>query len=384
MKKLLCLISSVIMMVTCCFSALAEWKDTYVDAPSSEIDLELADELITLNEYAYNVSRQNKYMWKYGFKTLASVNYDRTADDTRHVCAYSVYKKVLKDGRTVIVIVVRGTGDTEWELNLDIMPSGDYDLGYSENFYLTAKDIIDTWQETFESLTDPVFVVTGHSRGAACANILGAMLDDAYGEDRVYAYNFASPRTVRGEYQQYGNIFNFINECDFVTYLPLPQWGFERYGRDIILQSGSMTAEQKEEMSRMVEQDTSGWSAVPPFKEGNSTVLAFIQALADTGSIADMYNVRYSTAHAGIALEGEEGITVSEFLVSLFAGMLSGSGASSLIMNLTRYKANHTAFEPVVNVLTTAFFKGELMGFATQHAFNTYRYLIRILLTEEI
>ena len=103
------------------------------------------------------------------------------------------------------------------------------------------------------------FWVTGHSRGAGVANLVGASLVDGKcggNRDNVYCYTFAAPNTfytpankysrdntalpgrkIEGEYKEprgirYRCIFNIINEDDFVPKLPMKDCGWTRYGRD--------------------------------------------------------------------------------------------------------------------------------------------------------
>ena len=235
MKKLALAALAVLLLCACASPALAEWQDRYLSQDSAVFDRAFAQEALKLSTLIYYRDQQAAYMRKAGFNTVGYWNFHRPAGDTRHICAYYVYQKALPDGRTAVLILIRGTGDDEWALNMDVMPSGNYDLPYAENFTLAAQDILDTQAAYLDSLADPVFLVSGHSRGAACANILGKMLTDRYGAQRVYAYTFATPRTVRGEYPAYANTFNVINPTDYITMLPLPQWGFARYGAEVIL-----------------------------------------------------------------------------------------------------------------------------------------------------
>lgn len=79
---------------------------------------------------------------------------------------------------------------------------------------------------TANGLEDPIILVTGHSLGAAIANILAARLNAAKGTENIYAYTFATPRTVNeavsgNQAIGYPNIFNILNSNDVVTYVPL-------------------------------------------------------------------------------------------------------------------------------------------------------------------
>ncbi len=357
-------------------AACAEWTDDFFTLPTTVRDAALAEEMIILSSTVFAPALQKAQMEQYGFTQIAAENYGRELGDMRHVSAYTVYTKVLENGRGAVIITIRGTGTEEWPLNFDVMPSGDYDLNVAENFYLAGKDILDTWGDTFAALNDPVFMVTGHSRGAACANVLGALLTDLYGEDNVWCYTFATPTTVRGEYKQYNNIFNYINTCDIVPYLPLPQWGFERYGTDIPMDAGSLTAEQNEKVQAALLSygDSMTWSVM---KGGRKEVEAFVEALASLGTIHDLYNTRWSTMHAGKAAEGEEGLTAREFMLSLTDSLTDSPGA--VVVRLARYQANHTAFEPIVRQLISMITSGSIASVGVMHMPNTYRALMEVL-----
>lgn len=149
------------------------------------------------------------------------------------------YKGMTK---TILGVVIRGTDGSieEWSSNFDM---GDPDLWYSEyhkGFYITEeriKNFVDKYFNRYlKDKSNVVYWITGHSRGAALANILSARLIDE-GND-VFAYTFATPSTTISTSKndaKYSSIFNFANTSDFVTYVPLEQWGFGRFGNTKLL-----------------------------------------------------------------------------------------------------------------------------------------------------
>ncbi len=99
------------------------------------------------------------------------------------------------------------------------------------------------------NISNPIFLVTGHSLGAAVANLLAEHLNSCKDtnhcsgsrtEKDIYAYTFATPKTVKnstGNNDQ--NIFNILNNNDVVPLVPTNimalNWsdnGWTRYGRD--------------------------------------------------------------------------------------------------------------------------------------------------------
>ena len=219
------------------------------------------------------------------------------------------YKNIEYHGleKTVIGVVIRGTSEDDgWTGNFDI---GDirikelieqkgkkdyfgYDddlqkLGYDKKYRKELNHFIDGYDDwtndyhhaSFDIVSNRIlevlkeyintnnsnfnkeicFWVTGHSRGAGVANLVGASLVDGIcggNRDNVYCYTFAAPNTfytpdnkysrdntalpgkkIEGEYREprgirYRCIFNTINEDDFVPKLPMKDCGWTRYGRD--------------------------------------------------------------------------------------------------------------------------------------------------------
>ena len=182
-----------------------------------------------------------------GLEVLFTKYYDKPATDKSHTSAFTVAAG-LYNGKRVYAVVIRGTSGGEWYSNFDFAQSHDNNTQYAENFKLAAEDIYRTkckfigkpnvlvsLKDVLDNDKDAYIIVCGHSRGAATANLLGVLLDDVYGSERVYVYTYATPGTVRGEAakKEYKNIFNFINTHDVVVYVPLEEHGYSRAGTDI-------------------------------------------------------------------------------------------------------------------------------------------------------
>ncbi len=172
-----------------------------------------------------------------GFEPVLQAHYDKAAEDPSHTCAFMLGKQVLPEGRTVYLLLIRGTWAGEWYSNFDVAPSGNGETRWAENFLACAEDVLLRIRDTLEADPEALWVVTGHSRGAACANVLGLMLNSLRDPSLNYIYTSATPATLRGEAPSGydGNIFNLINPMDLVPKLPLAAWGFRRAGTDIVL-----------------------------------------------------------------------------------------------------------------------------------------------------
>lgn len=105
------------------------------------------------------------------------------------------------------------------------------------------------------NITNPIVLVTGHSLGAAIANLVAAELNKTEGASDVYSYTFATPQVeaypLDATITQPTNIFNILNTNDVVTYVPtswlLPTINiWSRYGIDIPLNMPYSTEQEIE------------------------------------------------------------------------------------------------------------------------------------------
>ena len=170
--------------------------------------------------------------------------------------------------RTLVVVDIRGTSTNEdwWtDVGTQFNPNwGSFEEGQNMVLNSLFHGTGDTENctecngvgcETCEgyiphnNITNPIFLVTGHSLGAAVANLVANHLDSC--EDAnccsgsrtvndVYAYTFATPKTVKNKQgNEYQNIFNILNNNDVVPLVPTNilalNWadnGWTRHGRD--------------------------------------------------------------------------------------------------------------------------------------------------------
>ena len=337
--------------------ACAEFSES-----SSAYDPALAQWALQIAELCSTPVMQESILKLDDFRQVGQYNYIRPTGDTRHVASYCVYDKALEDGGTAVIIAVRGTGDGEWPLNFDLMPSGNYDLDYAENIFLAAEDVLNTHAAYLDALQSPVFLVTGHSRGAAVANVLGARLSDRFGPENVFAYTFATPRTVRGDYPAYDNIFNIINPADIVTYLPFPQWGFERYGVDLILPLDDADPALIEAARAAYKARTDQYGPFTMPEGGSAAVREIVSKMVSLAPVLsqEAFNARHALAHPGAAEEGEEGLKATEFLLLALEGKLFVQGQPSEIM--TRLSQAENDFTPLLASLQTLAAAGDAQG----------------------
>jgi len=142
--------------------------------------------------------------------------------------------------RPLVVVAVRGSVTMDDWIN-NILTQ----LYPLDNRFVTLKDeVAENLENQISGLTNPIILVTGHSLGAAIANLLAAELSESLSVEDVYAYTFATPQVVTESLGQeaipYGNIFNILNSNDVVTHMPttliVPLANFwTRHGVDVPL-----------------------------------------------------------------------------------------------------------------------------------------------------
>ena len=176
---------------------------------------------------------------------------------TDDVVAYSVATKRVTsedgDKKTLFLVSVRGSYGSEWLSDLNMGSAAAYDMDEitHEGFERAAREIVDELAERITEeaglggTDDIALLFTGHSRGAAVANIAAAYADEMSQGMRVlaprgsiYCCTFATPGVTTFDTARdglYDNIFNIMNPSDMVPRLPLESWGYGRYGRDLWL-----------------------------------------------------------------------------------------------------------------------------------------------------
>ncbi len=160
--------------------------------------------------------------------------------------------------REVFLLAVRGTNGTheEWSSNFDIgSDTADYYNKTGEHpdwlnkqnhkgFDVTANRILAAFDAYIAELEAAgkldanvrrSILITGHSRGAGIANLLGAHFENREGYD-PFTYTMAAPyTTTSADYASYKTIFNIMNTDDLVPYLPMEAWGFKKYGETLCM-----------------------------------------------------------------------------------------------------------------------------------------------------
>ncbi len=232
-----------------------------------------------------------------GMDVIVQKNYNKPVSDHSHTSGFTMgagQLPVRGEQRNAVIITIRGTSDGEWYSNFDFAGVSGGDCTVAENFYAASEDIYAYVKPELDAIENPVIIVTGYSRGAACANLMGLMLNEDFPMEDVYVYTFATPNTIRGEVDNDGNIFNIVNMNDMITHMPPQAYGFSRAGTDIELRDPEYVNTDMHNM--------------------------FIMMLGVCPDIDSFYNDRHAVDAPGLS---EDGITMCEVFMK-FADLTSG------------------------------------------------------------
>jgi len=187
-----------------------------------------------------------------------SVNEYYTKESTPTSTDVAIGAKNIGDS-TVLFVCINGVFYTnEFASNMMLGKSGDH-AGFSK----AANDSIAFLKKFIQDngITGKAKILTtGYSRGSAASNLMGAYLSDAVAEGTVkslvgdieitqgdvYSFGFEVPYCgywTAGSGKpaptdaRYSNIWYVTNPDDVVTYVPTSDWGFCRFGNQVVLRS---------------------------------------------------------------------------------------------------------------------------------------------------
>jgi len=162
-------------------------------------------------------------------------SYDyKSGEVVAHVIAH---KDTLVNGelRPLVVVAVRGSVTwNDWVVNLATqlkwVPYDTFRDGAEKvlgNLAAYIKNPSSDPENPAPGLINPIVLVTGHSLGAAVANLLTHELNKGripgVKQANIYGYTFATPRvenTKNSALAAWDNLFNIMNRNDVVTYVP--------------------------------------------------------------------------------------------------------------------------------------------------------------------
>lgn len=181
-----------------------------------------------------------------GFLVDDKYMYQNYSDNNRDNCSYSIVSCEAKK-EVYVYIIIRGTDGVEWFGNMKCTGEK-YSSNQKDHYsFRNGMEVVKKRLEAYlveKNLESANIVITGHSRGAAVANLLAKeMIDMKNGSiaqkgktktiKSVCSYNFATPNCTLSKSTnlgEYSTIFNFCFEDDFVPQVPMSNWGYNKYG----------------------------------------------------------------------------------------------------------------------------------------------------------
>ena len=160
----------------------------------------------------------------------------------------SCASKTIRDNGgsyTLIAVGVRGNNyHAEWGGNARLGASGEH-----AGFAMGRDQVLDYLRAYIAEtgITGRVKLwISGYSRSASVANMVGGMLDDgcslgarvSLSPHDLYCYCYEPPMGATKDEVQgrvYENIHNIVNTNDLVTYVAFDSWDFARYGVDRVV-----------------------------------------------------------------------------------------------------------------------------------------------------
>ena len=211
------------------------WSDDWLGRSSADYGSGLATAAMALSALAYSDSGLvSAGLQKIGFPS-GSIFSGSVAGEGP-VGYHFASKRVTVGSSTAnfAVAIIRGTSNrAEWESNMD-MSGGSATASEHRGFRLATDGVYEafiSWMKDqgINSASTKI-LVTGHSRGAAVANMLAKrLMASGFVSNNIFAYAFATPN-VSTSVSALPNIHNVVNPEDFVPKAPLEKWGFGKHG----------------------------------------------------------------------------------------------------------------------------------------------------------
>lgn len=234
----------------------AIYSDEYFFKKSTSAYTPLAKLSALASATAYSKSYALNFLRNCGFsnRTYEYSSPDITVpstSDNDHVAYAFGTRYVPQEDATIIAIVIRGSYKEEWYSNFNI-GNGNVHAGFqkaSNELYTKLVKKITSLKKSNKIHGNLKIWVTGHSRGAAVANLLSVQLNKRFSEKNVFSYTFATPRCINIKKinpDVAKNIFNYLNSSDFITEVVPYSYDFGRYGTDLTVKFNySMTTRFK-------------------------------------------------------------------------------------------------------------------------------------------
>lgn len=358
-------------------------NDSSFDASPLDFNKELAKTALILSSTAYSYTYALDNLEAMGFEHLSKFNYGDNYE--RDAVGAIIASRKFSDS-TVMCIILRGTYMKEWYSNFDIghnIHSTKVHEGFNKACEFTLEKLKMYMVNYGIDRDHCKFFVTGHSRGAAVANLVSKKLIDAYGTNNVYSYTFATPNTTTSEEAsdtRYSGIFNFVNPEDFICTIPLKEWGFTKYGTTISFPENNESSAYNEKIERVSAYYEKLKGRPLKTYSGTKQLDSFLEAAIKLSpTVSDYYNTKYEIA--GLELSLYEYMNIVSHVLN----------EDNLISNgLILLNSDGTAFEPLKNYIMFGMdmqevsfsldYEGSMISYA--HAAETYLAWLEVYLQD--
>ena len=286
-----------------------DWFDNAITS-NDTYNHELAQFCSLYSMFGYSSPYIKSCLDEVGFKLLDS-NMSTARDEVNYfIAAKTVYYGT--DRKNILFIGTIGSHKEQWYSNFDPYGYGRKNgkgiekgkhCGFTDamNFVKSKINSIFTDGKYGLDKENTILLFTGHSRGAATANLLAACARDEVKwahSDSIYAYTFATPNnTPDANYnaQKYKFIHNIVNPEDMVTHVMLRQaWGYHKYGKVYVLPSKTNTSSKTyknylESMNYYYKQYKG--DEYEPYPQGEKATYKIIERFNNNvKNISDLYN----------------------------------------------------------------------------------------------
>ncbi len=318
------------------------YNDEFFNNSSYEYSPDLAQLCIGLSSGAHAMSSMNQAYKAMGY-TASFYNYTTV---NRTTSAYSIAEKELTD-KKIYIVNIRGTSGDEWYTNFDIYKDKSTASSNHFGFSQAEHDVRSTLKKHLDGddyTGRRIFLITGHSRGGAIANILGAHLsaDKKYAHPRdIYTYTFATPNVSTNADVNMKNIYNFCNACDFITKLPIngrefdpdeKEWLYNKNGVTITFDNTDI---KQTDLTSLMEQEfraITGREFITVKKEAVQTAVLSLKLLLPTVSdyygkplgIGSMQMSAYEFFIGGLAASQTLGSAAEKGMLLIADGLFKG------------------------------------------------------------
>ena len=214
-----------------------DWDINKLKDSSIGYNSELAKAAIVLSReiYVSNDSLKNA-VFELGFSDFW-IDEKENNDISNPIVAFAYNKQ---EGINYFLVVIRGTGSFS-DFLTDVRAVSDYFQSSMENtmerFRWYLKELLGLEEEKVKQERN-IFFVTGHSMGAAVANLMSYSLEEFADKNDIFTYCFSCPSVGVENGEKVTNALNIISDNDPVPLVPLP---VGRYGRDIVISPESVS-----------------------------------------------------------------------------------------------------------------------------------------------